>query len=425
MKSLTELIHKVFKKYIFIWKEYREVKKKFIIVSLIATLGTGGLTSLTTTVKAAANNTYDLEAKIKVANSNISNLQTQMKTAQQESVNLTNTINNTQAKISEKTQQIVQTQQSIAGLQSQINELTKRMEQRNSLLKERARSYQDSGGTIKYVEVLLGSQSFSDFIDRAGAVATMVEADREILKEHETDRETVEKSQAKLKSELASLETMTNDLKKMEASLAAKKQEKDNFVLGLKEKENSIQAEVGRLQTEKSELIAKNVQIEKQNLLAVSSNKSQQAQQAQQPQQTGNTPANTASVKTSGNGLFIWPTIGGIITTYQGMRWGDFHKGIDIARPADYSILAANGGTVAYAGWINGYGNVVRINHPDGYLTQYSHLASINVSVGQTVNQGSKIAIMGSTGYSTGIHLDFEVYQNDKLLNPVEVLPKR
>ncbi|MGG5253417.1 murein hydrolase activator EnvC family protein [Neobacillus sp. SM06] len=398
------------------------MKKKFIIVSLIATLGTGGFSSLTTTAKAAANNTYDLEAKIKVANSTISNLQIQMKTAQQESDNLTNAILDTQAKISEKTQQIAQTQQSIASLQTQISELTKRMEQRNSLLKERARSYQDSGGTIKYVEVLLGSQSFSDFIDRAGAVATMVEADREILKEHETDRETVEKSQAKMKSELASLETMTNDLKKMEASLAAKKQEKDHFVLGLKEKEKSIQAEVGRLQAEKSVLITKNVEIEKQNLLAVSSDKSQQAQQ---PKQTGSTPANTVSVQTSGNGLLIWPTIGGIITTYQGMRWGEFHKGIDIARPADYSILAANGGTVAYAGWINGYGNVVRINHPNGYLTQYSHLASINVSVGQTVNQGSKIAIMGSTGYSTGIHLDFEVYQNGKLLNPIDVLPRR
>lgn len=127
----------------------------------------------------------------------------------------------------------------------------------------------------------------------------------------------------------------------------------------------------------------------------------------------------------TGDGNFIWPTNGGIITTYQGYRWGSYHKGIDIAKPNNYNISAADRGTITFAGWINGYGNTVQINHNNGYSTQYAHLASISVKKGDTVNQGNKIGIMGSTGFSTGIHLDFEVYYRGKLLNPMDFLPGR
>ena len=128
-------------------------------------------------------------------------------------------------------------------------------------------------------------------------------------------------------------------------------------------------------------------------------------------------------VTAKGNGQFVWPTIGGQITSYQGMRWGKFHKGIDIAGPSDYSILAADSGKVTYAGWINGYGKTIKLDHNNGYTTQYAHLNSINVNVGDVVSAGDNIGVMGNTGRSTGIHLDFEVYLNGKLLNPVDVLP--
>lgn len=126
-----------------------------------------------------------------------------------------------------------------------------------------------------------------------------------------------------------------------------------------------------------------------------------------------------------GTGKFVWPTIGGTVTSYQGMRWGKLHKGIDIAGVKDRSILAADNGTVTFTGWINGYGNTVKIDHNNGYTTQYAHLSSVNVKEGQIVSKGSKIGVMGSTGFTTGVTLDFEVYKNNKLVNPIDVLPKR
>ncbi|MCT8139993.1 M23 family metallopeptidase [Anaerobacillus sp. CMMVII] len=124
-----------------------------------------------------------------------------------------------------------------------------------------------------------------------------------------------------------------------------------------------------------------------------------------------------------GSGQLGWPAVGGYISSYQGMRWGRFHRGIDIARPSNRNILAADNGTVSFAGWDGGgYGNKIIINHNNGMTTLYAHLASIDVRVGQTVAKGQKIGVMGSTGNSTGVHLHFEVTQNGNLKNPMEFL---
>lgn len=130
----------------------------------------------------------------------------------------------------------------------------------------------------------------------------------------------------------------------------------------------------------------------------------------------------TKVIPSRGDGTFAWPAVGGYISSKQGTRWGKFHKGIDIARPSDRTIKAADNGIVKFAGNSSGYGNKVVIDHQNGYETVYAHLSSINVSVGETVSKGSKIGVMGSTGNSTGIHLHFEIYKNGNLENPLDYL---
>ncbi|WP_394237311.1 murein hydrolase activator EnvC family protein [Niallia oryzisoli] len=387
------------------------MKKTFITLSLIATLGVGGIIGEGAPVKAAETNLEytqsDIESKLKLANNKISDIQTELESAQLNYEKISNEISNTQAKINEKEQQITDAKNKIEKLQTEINELIKRIEARDGLLKDRARSLQESGGNISYLEVLLNSQSFSDFINRTEAVVTFLEADRDILESYQTDKDNLDKSQSDLKIELTSLELMITEMKTMEEDLNIKKTEQNDLIEKLKEQEKDAKVKVSALESEKNAL--------NNNQVSLQTNTAPQIESA----------ISQGSSQVVENGLFIWPTIGGTITTYQGMRWGSFHKGIDIARPADYSILAASSGTVTYAGWINGYGNTIKIQHSNGYTTQYAHLASINVAVGQSVSQGSKIGVMGSTGRSTGIHLDFEVYNNGKLLNPMDVLPGR
>ncbi|TYQ31529.1 LysM peptidoglycan-binding domain-containing M23 family metallopeptidase [Pseudanabaena sp. UWO310] len=109
---------------------------------------------------------------------------------------------------------------------------------------------------------------------------------------------------------------------------------------------------------------------------------------------------------------FIWPA-DGVITSGFGWRWGRVHQGIDIAAPIGTPVLAASTGVVDYAGWSDGgYGNMIDIRHPDGTITRYGHLNEIHVKEGQSVSQGQLIAAMGSTGFSTGPHLHFEIRPN-------------
>lgn len=108
----------------------------------------------------------------------------------------------------------------------------------------------------------------------------------------------------------------------------------------------------------------------------------------------------------------------GSLSSGFGMRWGKMHKGIDIAANFGATINAALGGTVNYAAWQEGYGNVITINHGDGLETTYAHCSVINVKKDEVVKSGQKIGEVGSTGNSTGPHLHFEVRVNGVAINP-------
>lgn len=119
-----------------------------------------------------------------------------------------------------------------------------------------------------------------------------------------------------------------------------------------------------------------------------------------------------------GSSTFIWPT-SGIITQYP--VW--YHMALDIANASAPPVLAADGGTVTFAGCLNwGYGCHVIVDHGNGYQTLYGHLSAISVSAGQVVGQGQQVGVMGSTGRSTGTHLHFEIRSGGTLLNPLNFL---
>ncbi|NQX46649.1 M23 family metallopeptidase [Paenibacillus tritici] len=122
-----------------------------------------------------------------------------------------------------------------------------------------------------------------------------------------------------------------------------------------------------------------------------------------------------------GTGMFAWPVSGAMISSSYGERWGRAHKGVDLVS-GNRTIKAADAGTVSFAGVQSGYGNVVIVDHNNGYVTYYGHLSRISVSAGQKLGQGSQIGIMGSTGRSTGTHLHFEIRKNGTAINPMKYL---
>ena len=122
------------------------------------------------------------------------------------------------------------------------------------------------------------------------------------------------------------------------------------------------------------------------------------------------------------------PVANGFISSYFGERADPFdgletfHKGVDFAGSAGSKIVAVAAGVVTWAGERTGFGKLVEINHGDGYVTRYAHNERMLVSVGQTVKRGEPIALMGSTGRSTGPHVHFEVLRNGRQVDPLSYI---
>ncbi len=140
-------------------------------------------------------------------------------------------------------------------------------------------------------------------------------------------------------------------------------------------------------------------------------------------------PAPTPNIKSSNNMPSIWPVAGAMRGGYGvrrnpfGGRSSEFHKGQDISAPMGTPVIATADGVITIAGRLRGYGNVVYVDHGNGLTTRYGHLSQIDVIVGQTIQRGSQLGLVGSTGRSTGPHLHYEVRVDGQPINPVPYLP--
>ena len=123
-------------------------------------------------------------------------------------------------------------------------------------------------------------------------------------------------------------------------------------------------------------------------------------------------------------GAYRWPLDAGIISSEYGQRWGKMHKGLDIAADSGEPVYAVAAGQVIYAGdGLSGYGNVVILKHDNKVTSLYAHNSALKVKVGDEVKQGDLVALLGSTGHSTGPHVHFEFRDGDTPVNPHTLLP--
>ncbi|WP_442596278.1 PcsB-like coiled-coil domain-containing protein [Neobacillus sp. D3-1R] len=383
------------------------------------------LSNLNSQKNKVSNERNSVESEIKKANDEIDRIQGEQSKVRAEMKRIDMATTDTENKIQEKNQQIDATNKEIEQLKVEIKELEERIAKRNELLKDRARNFQETGGMVSYIDVLMGAHSFSDFIDRMSAVATIMEADQDILKKHQEDKELLETKKTEVQEKLSNLENMKKDLEQMRVKLIAQKAEKDKLMASLKEQEKEVE-EYLLESKEKEELLAaqaraiqKAIQLEKARIAEIERQKREAAKKGQ----TYTPPVS--------NGKFIRPA-NGVYTSGFGARWGTVHYGSDIANRADVPIWAAADGVVIRSYYSSSYGNCVFISHSiDGqiYTTVYAHMSTRMVGEGAVVRQGQQIGIMGNTGDSTGQHLHFEIHKgpwNDaksNAVNPANYIP--
>lgn len=145
------------------------------------------------------------------------------------------------------------------------------------------------------------------------------------------------------------------------------------------------------------------------------------SEQVIEPSQPKVVKRGTKVIAGVGTGSFRWPVSNPRVTSSYGPRWGTTHRGTDMVSK-NRTIMAADSGTVTFAGWKNGYGNTIIIDHKNGYETLYGHLSKISVSKGTKVEKGDAIGTMGNTGNSHGVHLHFEIIKNGKHQDPEKYL---
>nr|WP_316047562.1 hypothetical protein [Planococcus glaciei] len=140
-------------------------------------------------------------------------------------------------------------------MRKSIEELERKIAEREDLLEERARAIQLSGGSVDYVDVLLGANSFIDFIDRFSAVNTLIEADREIMRDQAADKELLAEQKAQVETKLAEQESRRSELVGLKASLDGQKKEQAGLVQNLEAEQQRLAAEKGSLENQRNEVI--------------------------------------------------------------------------------------------------------------------------------------------------------------------------
>ncbi|WP_152395498.1 murein hydrolase activator EnvC family protein [Paenibacillus guangzhouensis] len=299
--------------------------------------------------------------------------------------------------------QIDQTEDKLRQTAVELEEATERVQSRSQLLDSRLRLMY-TNGFVSYLDVLLDSTSFSDFLDRIDMLKSVVGQDKDILADNKRDKLLVIEKKKQVEVDLKQVRALYSKMDLTKQDLAGKEKQKEVMIASL-----SKQIEEGEEISEEQEKFVME--------LAKKTAALQEKKKKFKPKYKGGKlgmPIQTFRLS-SGFGPRTHPVTG---------QKGKMHTGLDFAAPKGTSIYAAEAGIVIVAQTVSGYGNCVIINHGNGLWTLYGHIRNggILVEKGQEVKKGQKIAEVGSTGQSTGNHLHFEVRVNEVPKNPTGYL---
>lgn len=359
--------------------------------------------------------TSKTESTLKKKKSELAKLEKKESKLKKEIEKIDHKVSTATEKVAEKEKEVKQTKQEIKKLKKDIQVINDRIEKRKAIFKDRIRSMQKSGGTINYLDVLLGARSFSDFVGRVGAVTTIVEADKDMITEHENDLKLVEQKEAELNNQLSGLETSLKELEELKKNLSKQQKEKEKILGDVTDKKNHAHEELGKLENEQEILTnqkaaVKSEEARRQKEEAKKAEQAAAEKSAPAPQSGGSDQVSDTPASSSG---FIKPAAGRFSSGFGG-RSGGNHFGLDIAAKGTVSVVAAASGTVTNSSYSSSYGNVIFITHNingQTYQTVYAHLSTRSVSTGQRVEQGQFLGYMGNTGQSHGQHLHFEIHK--------------
>lgn len=323
----------------------------------------------------------------------VESVENELLSALSELEDLNNRLAEVKSEIDKTTIELVLKEQELKKIEEELGE-------KIELLNSRVVSIYKNGN-INILEMLLRSKSFMEFVSQLKFMNLIAQQDAEIVQSIKDKRNAT----LSVKKTMVNLREKQNEQKERVEKLVAQAEEK--------------KAEIEGIYTEKKNLLShttanKNALIKMEKELAA---KEAEIKRILESYRYGSAPS----------GKLAWPVAGKIISGF-GYRihpifgYRRFHSGVDLAAPYGTPVKAADGGQVIQTAYVGGYGYAIIIYHGGGYATWYAHLSGFNVSTGQFVQRGQVIGFVGSTGWTTGPHLHFEVRINGEPQNPLNYL---
>lgn len=297
--------------------------------------------------------------------------------------------------------QISSLQSDIEAKQREINRLSNEEAINTDLFKKRMRALYEEN-SYSYFDIILKSEGLSDFFYRLDIITQVSNYDQKVISDIIANKEKIMSAKAEISNKKNDVLVVKSSEEKEKQQLAIKNELNKTEIEKL---ENDIEAY--RAEYEKHEKESQRIQAQIKEIIRKSA---------------------SSNTKYTG-GVMAWPAPGyGTISSQFGMRFhpvlkvNKLHTGVDIAAPSGASVVAANDGVVIISGFSGAYGNYISIDHGGGITTLYAHHSSNLVSKGTKVKRGQAIAKVGSTGWSTGAHLHFEVMVNGEYQNPLNYI---
>ncbi|MGE5674847.1 MAG: murein hydrolase activator EnvC family protein [Mycobacterium leprae] len=298
-------------------------------------------------------------------------------------------LTNARAKLADLNNQVKKADDELGRLQTALNKAEQQYTERKTLLGKRLRVIQEEG-RVSYLAVLLGSHSFNDFLNRAEVLQEIVQQDSRLM--------------AQVRSERESLQAQRQVVSERKEKLVTLQAEQTRTIQLVQARTADQKERVAKLAVAQAQLQAQLAEYERQAKAVEDQIWQIQLRMNRKSDGFDPTPPLKGTLRiTDSFGLRIHPIFGG----------ESFHGGTDFAANAGEPIYAIEDGVVIHAAWDDVYGNRVVIDHGDGIASWYGHASKLLVSVGQTVKQGETIALVGSTGLSTGPHLHLEIRINN------------
>ncbi len=308
----------------------------------------------------------------------------------------------TEGQLTRAEQQKQANERKLTFLKASLDETQKKLNERSGLLKDRIKEVYKSGG-LNYLQLFLSANALGDVISKSYFFEKIISRDLRLADE-------ISSEHSKISSKKDQLEGVSKEIKQLASYIQYKKRSIEKQAQEKKKVNEALEARRRDYEKKVEELeeISKEIEKHIQKLVAERAAK--------------------GIVVKGGTGKFIWPLQGRITSRYgyrrspfSGRR--QFHTGLDIANSYGTPIKSADGGEVIFSGWWGGYGKAVIVDHGKGFSTVYAHMSRIYVQKDQQVDKGQVIGLVGSTGYSTGPHLHFEVRKNGATQDPIKWLP--